>query len=229
VKRLTNDPDARESNPQPRYSRSSADVAQLVEHFTRNEGVPGSSPGVGFALHAGSRLVRGPRKGVCQAFVSSTRIAQLSPLLLPVVRLRRQPPVDVVPFDRVGPVPSGYPFRLTDAQLDETLRGMIEEIPGFNEYRAIVPELKLTLVLIGAQDGASDGSPLATSARIQTAGCDAAPPARAFPMCRPVRSTHRRFAESVGDSDSIRKIADIADAPQMPRRRLHARARRVIG
>src|SRR4051812_5997562 len=24
-----------------------ADVAQLVEHFTRNEGVPGSSPGVG--------------------------------------------------------------------------------------------------------------------------------------------------------------------------------------
>jgi hypothetical protein len=53
----------------------------------------------------------------------------------------------------VGPVPSGCPFRLTDAQLDETLRGMIEEIPGFNEYRAIVPELKLTLVLIGAQDG----------------------------------------------------------------------------
>ena len=27
---------------------SPADVAQLVEHFTRNEGVPGSSPGVGF-------------------------------------------------------------------------------------------------------------------------------------------------------------------------------------
>ena len=24
-----------------------ADVAQLVEHFTRNEGVPGSNPGVG--------------------------------------------------------------------------------------------------------------------------------------------------------------------------------------
>jgi RNA polymerase sigma factor (sigma-70 family) len=30
------------------YSRRTADVAQLVEHFTRNEGVPGSSPGVGF-------------------------------------------------------------------------------------------------------------------------------------------------------------------------------------
>src|SRR5204863_4633727 len=27
-----------------------ADVAQLVEHFTRNEGVPGSSPGVGSPL-----------------------------------------------------------------------------------------------------------------------------------------------------------------------------------
>ena len=26
---------------------ANADVAQLVEHFTRNEGVPGSSPGVG--------------------------------------------------------------------------------------------------------------------------------------------------------------------------------------
>ena len=36
-------------------SRLLADVAQLVEHFTRNEGVPGSSPGVGFNLRAGSR------------------------------------------------------------------------------------------------------------------------------------------------------------------------------
>ena len=38
------------------YSRRTADVAQLVEHFTRNEGVPGSSPGVGLgkALETGS-------------------------------------------------------------------------------------------------------------------------------------------------------------------------------
>ena len=28
-------------------NKNFADVAQLVEHFTRNEGVPGSSPGVG--------------------------------------------------------------------------------------------------------------------------------------------------------------------------------------
>jgi hypothetical protein len=33
-----------------------ADVAQLVEHFTRNEGVPGSSPGVGFASFWGQVL-----------------------------------------------------------------------------------------------------------------------------------------------------------------------------
>src|SRR6478672_9537347 len=41
---------------------SLADVAQLVEHFTRNEGVPGSSPGVGsvnqaVSGEAASRLV----------------------------------------------------------------------------------------------------------------------------------------------------------------------------
>ena len=39
----------------PGYTRiwlsSRADVAQLVEHFTRNEGVPGSSPGVGFLAY----------------------------------------------------------------------------------------------------------------------------------------------------------------------------------
>src|SRR4249920_1345073 len=36
-----------------------ADVAQLVEHFTRNEGVPGSSPGVGLkALQVGRTCLR---------------------------------------------------------------------------------------------------------------------------------------------------------------------------
>jgi hypothetical protein len=30
-----------------------ADVAQLVEHFTRNEGVAGSSPAVGFGSTQG--------------------------------------------------------------------------------------------------------------------------------------------------------------------------------
>ena len=33
-------------------SAGPADVAQLVEHFTRNEGVAGSSPAVGFQLQS---------------------------------------------------------------------------------------------------------------------------------------------------------------------------------
>src|SRR5213075_2533235 len=41
-----------------RVCRPFADVAQLVEHFTRNEGVPGSSPGVGFAFERGFRTLR---------------------------------------------------------------------------------------------------------------------------------------------------------------------------
>ena len=36
-----------ESPLQASSMKPRADVAQLVEHFTRNEGVPGSSPGVG--------------------------------------------------------------------------------------------------------------------------------------------------------------------------------------
>jgi hypothetical protein len=40
-----------------RICRPFADVAQLVEHFTRNEGVAGSSPAVGFARYA--RALRG--------------------------------------------------------------------------------------------------------------------------------------------------------------------------
>ena len=34
-------------NGSRRYTRIRADVAQLVEHFTRNEGVRGSNPRVG--------------------------------------------------------------------------------------------------------------------------------------------------------------------------------------
>jgi hypothetical protein len=37
--------------------RGLADVAQLVEHFTRNEGVPGSSPGVGFVTQVRRRFL----------------------------------------------------------------------------------------------------------------------------------------------------------------------------
>src|SRR5690348_14648007 len=37
---------------------ANADVAQLVEHFTRNEGVPGSSPGVGSQSAGGGKSSR---------------------------------------------------------------------------------------------------------------------------------------------------------------------------
>jgi hypothetical protein len=39
----------RQRRPKIQEIPANADVAQLVEHFTRNEGVPGSSPGVGFS------------------------------------------------------------------------------------------------------------------------------------------------------------------------------------
>ena len=47
---------------------ANADVAQLVEHFTRNEGVPGSSPGVG--------LRKAPRCASCASTISVTRSAR---------------------------------------------------------------------------------------------------------------------------------------------------------
>jgi hypothetical protein len=40
-------PESRPGTRKIREIPANADVAQLVEHFTRNEGVPGSSPGVG--------------------------------------------------------------------------------------------------------------------------------------------------------------------------------------
>ena len=51
------------------HSLGPADVAQLVEHFTRNEGVPGSSPGVGFALALGLRNERGPFRASIRLWV----------------------------------------------------------------------------------------------------------------------------------------------------------------
>jgi hypothetical protein len=50
------------------------------------------------------------------------------------------------------PVPEGYPFKLGDAELDAVLRDMLTAIPGFDEYRRLLPELKLQLVLIGYQE-----------------------------------------------------------------------------
>src|SRR6476661_167045 len=44
-----------------RYDPPRADVAQLVEHFTRNEGVSGSNPLVGFPYRAANAVVRRTR------------------------------------------------------------------------------------------------------------------------------------------------------------------------
>ena len=44
-----------------RFLAHFADVAQLVEHFTRNEGVTGSNPGVGFPV--ATRTQPSPQKG----------------------------------------------------------------------------------------------------------------------------------------------------------------------
>jgi|KBSMisStaDraftv2_1062788.scaffolds.fasta_scaffold466541_2 hypothetical protein len=57
-----------------------------------------------------------------------------------------------MPWSRTEAVPAGYPFQLPDDKLEEALGEMLTEIPGFDEYRAILPELKLTLILIAALD-----------------------------------------------------------------------------
>src|SRR5262245_64025498 len=69
-----------------------ADVAQLVEHFTRNEGVPGSSPGVGLKRFLGAVLAAG-----VLAAVASGAGARLHP---------------GAPFD------GAYAYRLTKLQVD---------------------------------------------------------------------------------------------------------------
>ena len=64
---------ARRVLPTPdRWLHSSvfADVAQLVEHFTRNEGVPGSSPGVGFSAQAESGHLARRSEAVLSAVLS---------------------------------------------------------------------------------------------------------------------------------------------------------------
>jgi hypothetical protein len=50
------------------------------------------------------------------------------------------------------PVPTGYPFELSDKELVAVLRDMLTAIPGFEQYSKLLPELKLQLVLIGYQE-----------------------------------------------------------------------------
>ena len=63
----------------------------------------------------------------------------------------RKPVTGLGPAD---PVPDGYPFALKDQELEAVLRDMLTAIPGFDKYSALLPELKLTLIFIGAQERA---------------------------------------------------------------------------
>lgn len=70
-------------------------------------------------------------------------------------RRRRYRPEGVEAITGIGqtdPVPDRFPFLLDDNELDATLRDMIAAIPGFDQYRALLPELKLTLIQIGSQE-----------------------------------------------------------------------------
>ena len=61
------------SCPEPRYDATCADVAQLVEHFTRNEGVRGSSPRVGLAETSGLPAISAPLRIHASSRASSWR------------------------------------------------------------------------------------------------------------------------------------------------------------
>jgi hypothetical protein len=52
------------------------------------------------------------------------------------------------------PVPTGYPFRLADRDLDVALAEMMNPAswPGFDNFGALLPELKLALLAAGLQE-----------------------------------------------------------------------------
>lgn len=64
------------------------------------------------------------------------------------------------------PVPQGYPFATSDADLKATLGGMMDPAswPGFDDFGRLLPELKLALLAAGIQEQARRES-AATSAR----------------------------------------------------------------
>jgi hypothetical protein len=51
-------------------------------------------------------------------------------------------------------VPIGYPFQLDDGQLDKAINDMLEKAnwPGFDNFAALLPELKLALVANGLSE-----------------------------------------------------------------------------
>jgi hypothetical protein len=63
-------------------------------------------------------------------------------------------PQGVAGLERGDPTPERYPIVLSDDRLQAVLRDMIAGIPGFDHYDALLPELKLALILIGSQERA---------------------------------------------------------------------------
>ena len=51
-------------------------------------------------------------------------------------------------------VPIGYPFQLDDGQLDKAINDMLDKAnwPGFDNFAALLPELKLALVANGLSE-----------------------------------------------------------------------------
>jgi hypothetical protein len=51
----------------------------------------------------------------------------------------------------VPPVPQGFPFRLTDAELEQALgeMGNVGARPGYDDFDRLLPELKSALLVAG--------------------------------------------------------------------------------
>ena len=51
-------------------------------------------------------------------------------------------------------VPVGFPFQLDDEQIDKTIQEMLgpENWPGFDDFGALLPELKVALLAAGLRE-----------------------------------------------------------------------------
>jgi hypothetical protein len=70
-------------------------------------------------------------------------------------------------------VPEGYPFQLSDPQLEEALRGMLDPgcWPGFDDFSRLLPELKLALLAAGLQERARREMALSATRALRVAYC----------------------------------------------------------
>jgi hypothetical protein len=112
--------------------RAVADVAQLVEHFTRNEGVSGSNPLVGFTPIPGDEGVYGPKHLVgpepfiCREVVAKSRkVSKRAGAAAGDLRVRHE-------NGATAPRPNGYRPALPDAVRHEGVRlaRIVQQAPG---------------------------------------------------------------------------------------------------